>query len=115
MKERSEAMKPMHKGKDQEGKAIKWMCDYFNSTWCNIWWEWSEPNVTWLYPLPNSPQTPPILNFVEEIAQLQERLNRLQELHNQLQEWSLVFSYMNVQPKDEAIVTTITKITLILI
>jgi hypothetical protein len=39
-----------------------------------------------LYPLPNSPQTPPLLNFVEEIAQLQERLNRLQELHNQLQE-----------------------------
>ncbi len=72
-------------GKDQEGKAIKWMCDYFNSTWCNIWWEWNEPNVTWLYPLPNSPQTPPILNFVEKITQLQKRLNRLQELRNQLQ------------------------------
>jgi hypothetical protein len=55
------------------------------------------------------------LNFVEEITQLQERLNRLQELHNELQEWSLVFSHMNVEPKDEAIVTTITKITLILI
>jgi hypothetical protein len=26
------------------------------------------------------------LNFVEEITQLQERLNRLQELHNELQE-----------------------------
>ncbi len=87
------------------------MCDYFNSTWCNIWWEWNEPNVTWLYPLPNSPQTPPILSFVEEIAQLQEILNQLQELHNGLQEWSLVFSNMNVEPKDEAIVTTITKIT----
>jgi len=24
-------------GKDQEGKAIKWMCDNSNSTWCNIW------------------------------------------------------------------------------
>jgi hypothetical protein len=39
-----------------------------------------------LYPLPNSPQTPLVLNFVEEIAQLQESFNQLQELHNQLQE-----------------------------
>jgi hypothetical protein len=84
------------------------MCNYFNSAWCNICWEWNEPNDTWLYPLPNSPQTPPILNFVEEIAQIQERLNRMQE-------WSLVFSHMNVKEKDEAIVITITKITLILI
>jgi hypothetical protein len=67
-----------------------------------------------LYPLPNSPQTPPILNFVEKITQLQKRFNCLQELRNQLQVL-MVFSHMNVEPKDEAIVTTITKITLILI
>jgi len=67
-----------------------------------------------LYPLPNSPQTPPILNFVEKITQLQKRFNCLQELRNQLQVL-MVFSHMNVEPKDEAIVTTTTKITLILI